>query len=145
MEEITPEHEQLAQESLSQLRKLLKEEEMSNEKELTIRSIVKRSYEISIEKGWWAEPRDIPHILALIHSEVSEALEEYRKYNLQSCKGFRNNMAGEKPEGMAYELADIIIRVADLCGHYGIDLNRAISEKMEFNRNREYRHGNKHA
>lgn len=48
-----------------------------------------------------------------------------------------------KPEGVVSELADIVIRVADLCGLYGIDLETALEDKMAFNRTRTYRHGGK--
>ncbi len=42
-----------------------------------------------------------------------------------------------------FELADIVIRVFDMCGHYGIDLESAIREKMEYNKKRPYKHGGK--
>jgi NTP pyrophosphatase (non-canonical NTP hydrolase) len=48
-----------------------------------------------------------------------------------------------KPEGVVAELADIVIRVADLCGLYGIDLDAALEEKMAYNSTRPYRHGGK--
>lgn len=48
-----------------------------------------------------------------------------------------------KPEGIPSELADIVIRVSDICGRYGIDLEAAIKEKMEYNKNRPYKHGGK--
>lgn len=65
--------------------------------------------------------------LALIHSEVSEALEEFRKgHNLEKFGG---------------ELADIIIRVGQLGVGLGIDLDAAVVAKLEANRSREFRHG----
>ncbi len=76
----------------------------------------------------------------LIHSEVSEALEDYRTgtmYALRTDKG--------KPIGFPSELADIVIRVGDLCGYLGIDLESAVAEKMAFNATREHRHGGKRA
>lgn len=41
------------------------------------------------------------------------------------------------------ELADICIRVFDLCGSMNIDLEKAIKEKMEYNKSRTYKHGGK--
>ena len=46
-----------------------------------------------------------------------------------------------KPEGVAVELADAVIRIADLCGHLGIDLDAVIAEKMAYNADRPYKHG----
>lgn len=42
---------------------------------------------------------------------------------------------------MAVELADAVIRIADLCGHLGIDLDAVIAEKMAYNDGRPYKHG----
>ncbi len=70
----------------------------------------------------------IPANLALIHSEVSEALE-----------GFRHN----DPVNFAEELADIIIRVLDLAGGLKIDIDAEVEAKMEINRHRGERHGGK--
>ena len=43
------------------------------------------------------------------------------------------------------ELADAIIRIADMCGAYGLDLEEALTKKMEYNKSRPYRHGGKKA
>ena len=115
---------------------------------MPFKSLVRDAYEIARQKGWWDQERDIPHCLALIHSEVSEALEEYREYGvggLGKNTGRRYVQIGQKPEGFVHELADIIIRVADLAGHLNVDLSRAVKEKMDYNATREYRHGNKKA
>ena len=109
---------------------------------VTINNLIKNSYEIAKEKGWWDEDRDIPHILSLIHSEVSEALEEYRDHgdNIFEFGGRSSNN-----HGFVFELADIMIRVADLAGKYNFDLERAIKEKTAHNSSREHRHGGKSA
>lgn len=95
---------------------------------MTINELCKEAYETAISKGWHDEPREMGTLLALIHSEVSEALEADRK-------GYFNNFTEE--------LADICIRVFDLCGSRGIDLESAIREKMEYNKSRPYKHGGK--
>lgn len=77
-------------------------------------------------------------MMALIHSEVSEALEAYRDHGLEAT-----TRADGKPEGVASELADVLIRVADVCGFLDIDLEAAIVEKMAFNLTRPHRHGGK--
>ncbi len=50
-------------------------------------------------------------------------------------------LVGEKPEGMSIELADVVIRVADMAATYGIDLGSAIERKMKYNKGREFLHG----
>lgn len=111
-----------------------------------------RVHNLAIEKGWHQD-RDIsnPHVLgsmlALIHSEVSEALEEVRvlrvgETELVALK--RASMRADgKPEGFAIELADIIIRTLDLCGALGIDIEQAVDTKHAYNCTRSHRHGNK--
>lgn len=82
--------------------------------------------------------------LALIHSEVSEALEAYRIRRLETW------VDGTKPEGVIYELADTMIRIADLVGKLqaqhpeaDLDLAKAIETKMAYNATRSHRHGGK--
>ncbi len=71
----------------------------------------------------------VPTKLALIGSEVSEALEAHRK--------------GLSAEEFGYELADIVIRTMDLAGALKIDLAAYIVAKNEINKSRAFRHGNK--
>lgn len=105
-----------------------------------------RVHNLAIEKGWHQD-RDIsnPHVLgsmlALIHSEVSEALEDVRLMN--SCNMVFTNEITGKPEGLAVELADIIIRTLDLCGALGIDIEQAVETKHAYNCTRSHRHGGK--
>ena len=105
-----------------------------------INEVAKQIHENAVEHGWWDEERGFPEILALIHSEVSEALEEYRNGHraMEVYYGY-----DEKPEGIPIELADVIIRILDYCAYAGIDIDAAISEKHEYNKSRPYRHGGK--
>ena len=91
--------------------------------------------EINIRNGWdipqpndWYNQHKVPAVLALIHSEVSEALEAFRE----------NNKANFEEE-----LADTIIRVLDCAGGLGLDIEAAVRAKLEKNKERGYRHGGK--
>ncbi len=74
--------------------------------------------------------------LALIHSEVSEAVEDARVRDIGDLY-----YEGEKPCGFGSELADIVIRVMDLARAAGIDLGRLIAEKHAHNMTRPRHHG----
>lgn len=110
---------------------------------MNIKDIQEEIHMRAKESGWWDRTidRNIPTKLALIHSEVSEALEEYRdpKHTVKDIY-FRGD---GKPEGVAIELADIIIRVLDLAEYYGFNMEEAIRTKMNYNKTRPHRHGDK--
>lgn len=134
---------------------------------MDINEMVKKAHENAVNHGFWDPPLEFGTAIALIHSELSEALEEERAgnpdiwfhcneidgrgqcnpsdefdcimYRKESLCKYRNR----KPEGVAVELADAVIRIADLCGHLGIDLNAAIELKMAYNEGRPYKHGKK--
>jgi NTP pyrophosphatase (non-canonical NTP hydrolase) len=93
------------------------------------------------EKGFWpeGEQRNVPEMLALIHSEISEALEEHRKGVDPTDVYYREE--DNKPEGFGVELADAVIRILDLAEGLGINLADRIQEKLEFNRTRPHKHG----
>lgn len=104
-------------------------------------------YRTAEDHGWWEGEPNIPEKLALIHSEVSEALEEYRKgiaLDLVYTGDGKGAMKpGDKPEGFGVELADAIIRILDLCGYLQIDMAELIALKHNYNLTRSYRHGGK--
>ena len=112
---------------------------------MTIETLIAESNQTAKSKGWWDDPdRNIGEILALIHSEVSEALEVYRLKGKDSLKEKWFDEKG-KPEGFTVELADVVIRIADLCGELGLDLESALTTKLSYNQTRPYRHGDKKA
>ena len=92
----------------------------------------KEVHEYAKEKGWWDNERNIPELLCLVHSEISEALEAYR-----------NNVKEGDPHSVGEELADAVIRIWDMCEYLGIDIVDEINKKHKINLQRPYRHGGK--
>lgn len=89
-------------------------------------------------KGWLEREVTVPEQCALIHSEISEALECYREGQLPSWFDTEG-----KPQGIASEYADAVIRIAHYCSLLDIDLEDALRAKMTYNELRPYRHGGK--
>ena len=105
----------------------------------TMAEWAKEIHENAVAHGWWEEDRTISEICALIHSELSEALEEARaarpmmyvmdEYNgeyIQNPKYF----GAKKPEGIAVELADAVIRVLDWMAYCGQEYRLDIVEEQ---------------
>jgi NTP pyrophosphatase (non-canonical NTP hydrolase) len=92
----------------------------------------KEALKINVERGFtpanWEDPIRLASKLALIHSEISESLEEVRKGTV---------------EAFGEELIDILIRTLELGSSLEIDMDKVFKEKMDKNRKREWRHGDK--
>lgn len=81
-------------------------------------SLSKQIHQNAVDHGWWDEPRSFDEIIALIHSEWSEALEEYRAG--RDMLWYSTDTANKKkPEGIAVELIDGCIRILDYVGKEG--------------------------
>lgn len=139
---------------------------------MNLTEFAKEVHENAVAHGWWEDEKSFPEIIALIHSELSEALEEYRNgrplfyfpcnagricvddisEGNVSCRSRTYDpdkpeapcyAKSKKPEGIAIELADAVIRILDYCGHAGIDIENAVKIKHEYNKTRPYKHGGK--
>jgi hypothetical protein len=121
------------------------------EQSLTINQLVRNAHEGAKSKGFYGVPegQNIPLKLALIHSEISEALEELRAHPNPNYLWHQTN---GKPEGFLVELADAVIRLADLVGYVSsllpkgtaqLSFGEIIEMKMDFNQGREQLHGKK--
>lgn len=124
--------------------------------------VAQKCWDISDDKGWH-EPelredgtvRDASAVerIMLIVSEASEMMEAYREVGTDDCPvkdkpsssyyAVRDKRGWWKPEGVAAELADVIIRCGDYAIHYGIDLGMVVKEKLEYNQTRTRKHGGK--
>jgi NTP pyrophosphatase (non-canonical NTP hydrolase) len=105
-----------------------------------LKGIADMCHQISKDHGFWDDPVwNFGEKIALVHSELSEALEKRRK---TVGKGLRDAPDEHCPEhgGIAVELADAVIRIFDLCGKMEIDVEAAILAKMRCNESRPYRH-----
>lgn len=113
----------------------------------------KEIHEANKAKGFYDDEKNIGEMLALIHSEVSEALEAHRSgeffVNHEDLKSppdsqFRELFLFHIKDTFEDEVADILIRVLDLCGYLGIDIDFHVHAKLKYNATREYKHGKKY-
>ena len=132
-----------------------------------LNALAQRCYDQAAEKGFHENDADNnpAERLALIASEVFEAFEDVRSgrpldrnyYTIDGAEVERDNETGTwkrvggppkysghvlpKPEGVPSELADVLIRVLDLSVEWGVDIEAAVEEKLQYNRTRPAMHG----
>jgi NTP pyrophosphatase (non-canonical NTP hydrolase) len=109
------------------------------EVEVCFRELQKAIHDIAVDHGWWDKERNSGECIALMHSELSEALEFLRQGNSKS------RWSDHIPDylGIEEELADTIIRILDFAEARKYNVAAALLAKMEFNRNRPHKHGGK--
>ena len=100
-----------------------------------LKVVMKKIHQNAVNHGWWETPNDAEFV-ALMHSELSEALEAMRNHNPPSKKIPEFLNAEE-------ELADCIIRILDYAEGRGLRVPEAMVAKINYNIGREYRHGKK--
>ena len=112
-------------------------------------------HDANVAKGFYDKEKSFPEIIALCHSELSEALEADRKLRwvigdaakttlqIKNDTLFKDEFKQHVKDTVEDEIADEFIRLMDLCGYYKIDIENHIAAKLRFNKLREYKHGNK--
>jgi len=98
--------------------------------------IEKNIYRINVLKGWTQKERTDGEMIALIHAEISEALEGLRHGNQ------RSKIIPEVSEAEE-EIADALIRIMDMAFLRKWNIPKALFLKLEYNKTRPYRHGGK--
>ena len=94
----------------------------------------KQIYKKAVEHGFWKGEVNDGERMALIHAEISEALEALREGNPSSNKIMEFTNLEE-------ELADAVIRIMDYAFGKDLDVAGAILAKIEYNKSREFMHG----
>jgi hypothetical protein len=122
----------------------------------TLREIILESHKTALDHGWW-ESGDHPILeqLMLMVTELAEAAEEVRTghqvgfiyYNADRTVETPGGVPLPKPEGFLAELADVLIRMGDTIDQYGLtdQFIAVLTEKLQYNKYRPYRHGGKTA
>lgn len=104
--------------------------------ETPLSTLMHRAHQIATSKGFWEKDGGDIQAIALMHSELSEALEGIRHGNPPSDHIPTFSSVEE-------EFADVCIRIFDTCQKRGYRLMEAIEAKMQYNEGREYMHGGK--
>ena len=132
----------------------------NNEKTLVngLNDSAKIIFQNNKEKGFWDNTINIGERLMLIVSELGEAMEAHRKGLFADFELFEKEMQANNRFDYAFEysfklhikdtfedeIADTLIRILDLAGGTGIDLEKHINAKVRYNKTRPRLHGKKY-
>lgn len=112
---------------------MTKDEAKRRLRETWLSDVIENCNLIAEEHGFW-DSENQGEKIALMHSELSEALESIRHGHPSDvhCPDFTNTVV---------ELADCVIRIFDFCEHFNMPIGAAILAKMKYNESRPYKHG----
>jgi NTP pyrophosphatase (non-canonical NTP hydrolase) len=109
---------------------------------MELKNLVEQCHETAKEKGFWDKDRNVGELLMLVVSELGEAIEAHRKgrftdfdmYNqlLKDGWEFKSLFETEIKDQFEDEICDTFIRLFDLCGGLGIDIEKHIELKMKY-------------
>ena len=108
-----------------------------NFKEVVIYGYMNRAHRNAVNKGFYDDLPRFGELIALLHSEPSEALEAYRE------NGLPESGSSNATHPITEEYADVFIRLMDQAEYLGLNLPEAIELKMTENESRPYKHGGK--
>lgn len=122
---------------------------------MEIRELQKKVHQNAMNKGFWDKPHNFGNDLMLVVSELGECIEAHRCGDFANIEAFNELIVNETydfetcfkreiKDSMEDELADAVIRILDMAEGYGVDLQKHIELKMEFNEKRERLHGKKY-
>jgi NTP pyrophosphatase (non-canonical NTP hydrolase) len=129
-----------------------------------MKNYIEKAHAVAKEKGFWETERNVSEMLMLIVSELAEAQEALRKNHyadpsivsdlsgdleldrtdeefLLKAMAWKEKFQSSVKSSFEDEIADVAIRLFDLCGGLGIDLEKHIELKMKYNSMRGYKHG----
>ena len=114
-------------------------------------------YAANKAKGFWDQERNVGETLMLVVTELAEAMEVHRKTGdirlnsaaMETVSGvsedlFPSTFVMLAKDTFGDEIADALIRLFDLAGGFGIDLDFHVSQKLRYNATREHKHGKKY-
>lgn len=108
-------------------------------------------YQNNKAKGFWDKERNVGEMLMLVTSELGEAMEAHRKGRFAKLQEAQDIIAGGGDFKIAFdkhikdtfedEIADAIIRLLDMSAGLGIDIEKHIQAKVQYNKSRAKLHG----
>ena len=116
---------------------------------MPLNELAKEIHQDNIDRGFYEKPREVGTELMLIVSELSEALEAFRKDKFVNREDLNNHLFNKDhfrekiKDTFEDEIADALIRILDMCGNMNIDITEHVFQKLKYNRTREYKHGGK--